>query len=232
MMRTLGAHLPTTLRPAWPLAVVGFVAGALWVQFQMTLPSEQALLPWVLASLTVAFFVCFFSAQQYGKSMSQGLCTALLVCNALAGTALGGTWAATIGAQRVADGWPAAYEGVDIVATGYVANMPTLGTQSQRVQFVIESNETHAALNGKTVLLSWYYGTFNLQPAQRYRLTFRAKQRHGGLNPGGFDYELWLVSRGIAATGYIPRQSGRTQRLRLAKRVNTAASRTPAGVHS
>jgi competence protein ComEC len=53
------------------------------------------------------------------------------------------------------------------------------------------------------VLLSWYYGTFNLQPAQRYRLTFRAKQRHGGLNPGGFDYELWLVSRGIAATGYV-----------------------------
>ncbi len=203
MMRMLAAHLPTTLHPAWPLAVVGFVTGALWVQFQASLPSASDLLPWLITALLLMVCACVFSAQLYDKQISRRTCMAVLLWNAVAGVALGGTWAATIGAQRVADGWPSAYEGIDVIATGYVANMPSLGTQSQRMQFVIEGNDVDTALNGKTVLLSWYYGSFIMQPAQRYRLTFRAKQRHGGLNPGGFDYELWLVSRGIAATGYI-----------------------------
>ncbi len=209
-------HMHThTLYAAWPLAVVAFIMGCLAVQFQPSLPSAQDVFPGLIAAALFALAVTFATAWFYGtigrhitkRAPSLGVIT-LLVCNVVAGAALGSTWAAYTGAMRAADGWPAVYEGVDIVATGYAANMPTLGTQSQRVQFVIESNETDAALNGKTVLLSWYYGTFNLKPAQRYKLTFRAKQRRGGLNPGGFDYELWLVSRGIAATGYIRDKSG------------------------
>ncbi len=208
------AH-PPPLYASWPLAVVAFTVGCLAVQFQPSLPSTQDVFPYLLAGALFALAVIFATAWFYGatdgnltKRLSRFCVMTLLVCNAIAGAALGGSWAAYTGASRVADGWPAAHEGVDIVATGYAANMPTLGTQSQRVQFMIESNETDAALNGKTVLLSWYYGTFNLQPAQRYKLTFRAKQRRGGLNPGGFDYELWLVSRGIAATGYIRDKAG------------------------
>ncbi len=191
------------LRHAWPLSVLAMIAGCVWVQFVSQIQTLQTIAPFLPAACLFSAAVLALLAQQYGQATSVARSSVCLALAALAGAVLGVVWAASIGVQRVADGWPAAQEGVDITATGYVASMPTLGTASQRVTFVIESNDAITELNGKTLLLSWYYGSLNLQPAQRYQLTFRAKQRHGGLNPDGFDYELWLVSRGIAATAYI-----------------------------
>lgn len=36
-----------------------------------------------------------------------------------------------------------------------------------------------------------------------WRLQVRLKRPHGFANPGGFDYERWLLSRSIGATGYV-----------------------------
>jgi competence protein ComEC len=201
MLSTLQHRI--TLHGAWPLAVLGFIAACTAVQFQATLPSVKQITPWLFGAMTLVFITLAVLGNHYAKPMPRFKTYALLGLSVLAGMVLGLAWAALVGAQRVADGWPAALEGKDIIASGYVASMPTLGTASQRVLFVLQDNDTDLSLNGKTLALSWYQGTFALQPAQRYRLTFRAKQRHGGMNPQGFDYELWLVSRGIAATGYI-----------------------------
>ncbi|MBS0508547.1 MAG: DNA internalization-related competence protein ComEC/Rec2, partial [Proteobacteria bacterium] len=38
---------------------------------------------------------------------------------------------------------------------------------------------------------------------ERWRLTVRLKTPHGGRNPHGFDYELWLWEQGVQATGYV-----------------------------
>ncbi len=38
---------------------------------------------------------------------------------------------------------------------------------------------------------------------QRWTLTARLRKPHGSANPQGFDYEAWLLERGIRATGYI-----------------------------
>ncbi|MFP5430390.1 MAG: DNA internalization-related competence protein ComEC/Rec2 [Gammaproteobacteria bacterium] len=38
-------------------------------------------------------------------------------------------------------------------------------------------------------------------PGSRCTLTVRLKRPHGNANPGGFDYEAWLLSEGITATG-------------------------------
>ncbi len=38
-------------------------------------------------------------------------------------------------------------------------------------------------------------------PGARCTLTVRLKRPHGNANPGGFDYEAWLLSEGITATG-------------------------------
>ncbi|MDP2229168.1 MAG: ComEC/Rec2 family competence protein, partial [Moraxellaceae bacterium] len=38
-------------------------------------------------------------------------------------------------------------------------------------------------------------------PGARCRLTVRLKRPHGVANPGGFDYEAWLLSEGVTATG-------------------------------
>src|SRR6185295_10649134 len=38
---------------------------------------------------------------------------------------------------------------------------------------------------------------------ERWRFTVRLRRPHGNLNPHGFDYEGWLLERGIGATGYV-----------------------------
>src|SRR5512132_1717516 len=42
--------------------------------------------------------------------------------------------------------------------------------------------------------------------------TVRLRRPHGNLNPNGFDYEAWLLERGIGATGYV-RQRGAPEKL-------------------
>lgn len=55
-------------------------------------------------------------------------------------------------------------------------------------------------------------GFDHLVPGDRWRLTVRLKRPHGYLNPGGFDYEAWMLERGIRATGYV-RASPAAERL-------------------
>ncbi len=42
-----------------------------------------------------------------------------------------------------------------------------------------------------------------VQAGERWQLTVRLKAPHGGSNPHGFDYELWLWEQGLQATGYV-----------------------------
>src|SRR6185436_8060122 len=37
----------------------------------------------------------------------------------------------------------------------------------------------------------------------RWLLTLRLRRPHGLVNPYGFDYEAWLLERGVGATGYV-----------------------------
>src|SRR5207237_4463735 len=46
-----------------------------------------------------------------------------------------------------------------------------------------------------------------VHPGERWMFTVRLRRPHGNLNPNGFDYEAWLLERGIGATGYV-RQRG------------------------
>lgn len=50
--------------------------------------------------------------------------------------------------------------------------------------------------------LSWQQAP-ELVPGQRWQLTVQLKRPHGFMNPGGFDYETWLIQRGVGATGYV-----------------------------
>jgi competence protein ComEC len=61
------------------------------------------------------------------------------------------------------------------------------------------------------VSLAWYNGLSpeefqDVQPVragERWRFTVRLRRPHGSVNPHGFDYEAWLLERGIRATGYV-----------------------------
>ena len=105
-------------------------------------------------------------------------------------------------------------EGRDVRVTGVIAAMPQSRETGLRLRLAVES----AQLEGAPVRvpdlidLSWYArGLGDDEPSalpavragERWRLTVRLKAPHGGRNPHGFDYELWLWEQGVQATGYV-----------------------------
>lgn len=111
-----------------------------------------------------------------------------------------------------------ALEGKDITVTGLVAAMPQYSEAGTRFRFEVEQAE----LDGRPVTLpprlylGWYGGAWAggelldlqrapqpLQAGERWRMAVRLKAPHGGSNPHGFDFELWLWEHGLQATGYV-----------------------------
>ena len=52
------------------------------------------------------------------------------------------------------------------------------------------------------VRLSWYEPP-DLAAGERWLVEGRLRPPWGNLNPGGFDYERWLLGQGLAGTGYV-----------------------------
>jgi len=82
------------------------------------------------------------------------------------------------------------------------------------VRFVLGVESSTAPIPSR-ILLSWYGAGARddgetgedvppaVRPGERWTLTVRLKRPHGFANPGGFDYEAWLLERGLRATGYV-----------------------------
>ncbi|MGZ5006892.1 MAG: DNA internalization-related competence protein ComEC/Rec2 [Methylobacter sp.] len=93
----------------------------------------------------------------------------------------------------------------------YAAGLPGAGAAIPR-DGVYASNQSGA---GSTALaetkyrlpaklrLSWYFPDQPIKAGQQWTFTVKLKRVHGNLNPGGFDYERWLFTEGIGATGYV-----------------------------
>jgi competence protein ComEC len=115
-------------------------------------------------------------------------------------------WAVLSGHMRLAHTLPEGMDGGDMTVQGVVQSIPEPRRRSTRFEFLITSGPEALALPFP-VRLSWYRSKDSPVPAlhagQRWQLRIRLKPPHGLQNPGGFDYETWLFSRGIRATGYI-----------------------------
>ena len=119
---------------------------------------------------------------------------------------------------------------------GVVAAMPQRSESGLRFRFEVSS----ATLRGQAVrlpplvYLAWYDGTAapysqslagvsapqafpSVQAGERWQWRVRLKAPHGHMNPGGFDYELWLWEQGLQATGYVRAGSHDPQPVRLAQ---------------
>ena len=125
-------------------------------------------------------------------------------------------------------------QGKDILVTGVIASIPLKDSRKRRFEFDIETLEHNKKLLpsiGK-VRISWYskYSRGNknqyrnkikLKAGQRWQFWLRLKQPHGFMNPAGFDYEGWLYSKKIRATGYVRINAKKKQ---LAKIIDEEAS--------
>ena len=172
------------------LAALAFAAGAAFLQQQAALPAVAWvwLLPVCALLLPVkrlAFVACF---------------------------AIGFLWAAGWANWRMADRLAPELEGRDVAVVGVVASLPASGERALRFEFDVESVPGGEKLPGK-LLVSWYRGSAweeapavlasALHPGERWLLTLRLRRPHGLVNPHGFDYEAWLLERGVGATGYV-----------------------------
>ena len=123
---------------------------------------------------------------------------------------LGFSWALGFAHLRLADRLDPELEGVDLEAVGVVAGLPAMGERSLRFAFDIESSSRELP---SRVQVSWFRTAFAQdqsavlaevpRPGERWRFTLRLKRPRGHVNPHAFDYEAWLLERGIGATGYV-----------------------------
>src|SRR5688572_26207824 len=124
--------------------------------------------------------------------------------------ALGFCWALACAHVRLGDRLAPELEGRDIEVVGVVASLPAAGERSLRFEFEPESA---AHKLPSKILLSWYRSPAyedqpavldtGIHPGERWRFSVRLRRPHGLANPHGFDYEGWLLERGVGATGYV-----------------------------
>jgi competence protein ComEC len=173
------------------LHALAFAAGAGLLQLQPVLPS----LWWALLILPLLFVRVL----------------------PLAALAVGFFWAALLAHERMA-GWLAPeLEGRDVQVIGVVSGLPAANERGVRFELEVESA---AQPLPPRLLLSWYRtglaeeGAAALaaavRPGERWLFTVRLRRPHGSVNPHGFDYEAWLLERGIGATGYVRQKGART----------------------
>ena len=125
---------------------------------------------------------------------------------------IGFLWAALVAQHYLAEALPPALEGQDLVVTGVIANLPYRFERGLRFNFRVE----RATLPGggavalpSRLALSWYgdpragLAPPDLRPGERWRFSLRLKRPHGNANPGGFDYEAWLLEQKLRATGSV-----------------------------
>jgi competence protein ComEC len=178
------------------LLILAFASGVLLLQTQPELPAPEA---WALAGLLLVLPRCRWSSWP----------VRLL---AIAGCfALGFSWAGWRADLRLTEQLASEFEGRDVEVIGVIATLPQDFSNGTRFEFVVDSVLTPGVVVPGRVMLSWYQGRRDgeqferlpVQPGERWRFTLRLKRPHGNANPGGFDYEAWLLEHDIRATGYI-----------------------------
>lgn len=200
------------------LELVAFAAGVALLQVQRELPAAYLLATLaVLAGVLVGARVVLAA----GRVATLGAL--------LAAALLGFCWAGWLAQQRLADRLPEAWEARDVTLIGVVASLPQRAAYGERFVFDVEACVPPQAHVPARIMLSWYRGrpadeesnaapsrrvdagdderlerlASAVRPGERWRFTVRVKRPHGNANPHGFDYEAWLLERGIRATGSV-----------------------------
>lgn len=160
------------------LIAPAFLAGILLVQQFAVLPSPN----WLIACSIVASIAAY-----YRYHLATFFCLGIL-------------WATLFANLHLNDRLPASLAGIDTEITGTIADLPEITDNLVRFDFQI--NAAPAQIPTK-IRLSWQDFDHTIKAGQQWTFTVKLKQPHGTLNPGGFDYERWLFTEGIGATGFV-----------------------------
>jgi competence protein ComEC len=193
------------------VSALSFLAGLMLVQQLSALPDIK----WLVAAILMAGIIAWL---RYWRCLF---------------FVLGVVWAIVFAMYRLSDRLPEQLEGVEVQVVGVIADLPEQDEKRVRFDFILEKSIEHSkipfALSPSATLrralskgardfgmltnagqpfpaklrLSWYYPEQPIKAGQHWLFTVKLKRVHGTMNPGGFDYERWLFTEGIAATGYV-----------------------------
>ncbi len=177
------------------LVILAFVLGAAMLQTRPALPD----LAWVWL-LPLGLFICWRLPGRW--RLGAVLLLAL---------AVGFLHAAWRGEIRLAESLPWVWEGRDLALVGRVLGLPeTTATGMRFTLAVVRVATPGAAAVPRRVQVGWFGRPGEPPPSLRggdcVRVLARLYRPHGQVNPGGFDYQAWLLERGIRAVGNLTAQ--------------------------
>lgn len=188
-----------------------FLMGTVFVQFLDKLPLFSFLLFFALPILLIV--VVFF------KTRSHLLKFLLLISSALF---LGVSLSSFIANEQIHNRLVPEYEGKNIVLIGVVKDIPD--NRKGGIRFRFDVREAYQLMEPEkplkirgVVRLGWFQNIQQIRAGESWKITVRLKQPSGFMNFGGFDYEKWLFTQRIIATGYV-RKSHDNKRLSKASK--------------
>lgn len=158
----------------------------------------------VVLFASIAFFYYRRAPSYPGKQSIKKAFYALLVVG------ISFCWTGWLACQQQEQILPESLVKQTLQVTGVVVGLPQ--QQDERWQFSFQIEEAQLGNQvvsvPEKVLLSWYDDKRGsplpqIHAGQHWQFDVRLKVPHGSANPYGFDYELWLWSQKIGATGYV-----------------------------
>ena len=133
------------------------------------------------------------------RSKDTRLAAVLIVCGALAA---GFGYAGVRAHWRMAEALAPDDEGRDVRITGVVASLPARLDRGVRFEFDVEAQDPQASVPAR-ILLGWYNAGEPVRAGERWRFLVRLKRPHGTVNPGGYDFEAWMIEQNLRASGSV-----------------------------
>lgn len=124
----------------------------------------------------------------------------ILRVRALGMLVLGVFWASSYGHLMLSGRLPEELEGQIVRVEGEITGLPKIDTKRARFDFKVKQDREGIP---DKIRLNWYFPSVSVKAGQQWILFVKLKRPHGSFNPGGFDYEQWLLAEGIGATGYV-----------------------------
>jgi competence protein ComEC len=110
-------------------------------------------------------------------------------------------WTCWCAGERLAELLPEAALGDDFALMGFVGGFPS--ASPGQITFPFDVARPRPPGVPRRVRLTWYDPPTAIAPGDFLSVTARLRPPRGARNPGGFDYEQWLLVNGYGATGYV-----------------------------
>ena len=178
---------------------IAFLLGVLALQQFKTLPDSS----W-LALLVISFPLALFIKSPF---------------NILGWFISGFLWSLLFALSIFSSGLVPELEGKNLIIEGQIVSLPVIDKRYTRFEMDVQrmSHQDVDIASPGRIRLSWYTkkSPIVVVPGESWRFMVRLKRPAGLMNPGGFDYEAWLLQHHIRATGYI-RTSSDNQKIKEA----------------